>query len=187
MPIEGNFYECKQKSRHGKVTTAYRCVLCSGRNRATQYAKDPKKSAKSVKKWRKKNPERAQQIQRDYIANHPEKYRGYLDTRIEKRAANRLLVLTHYSDGKPRCACPGCVEETIEFLSIDHIGGGGTRHRVHLKRSGSEFYAWLIEHKFPPGYRVLCHNCNHSYGSYGYCPHTREGSASLPADPSLGQ
>ncbi len=22
--------------------------------------------------------------------------------------------------------------------------------------------------------RVLCHNCNHSYGAYGYCSHQRD-------------
>lgn len=67
------------------------------------------------------------------------------------------------------CAC--CSEESIEFLTIDHINGGGTRHREDLKASGSSFYAWLKKNKWPEGYRVLCYNCNCSLGHFGYCPH----------------
>lgn len=81
----------------------------------------------------------------------------------------RLEVLTHYSGGTPRCAC--CGVEDLEFLSIDHINGGGYQHR---KEVGSSFYVWLRRHGFPEGYRVLCMNCNHSLGHYGYCPHQTE-------------
>ena len=63
MIIEGNFYKCTGKSRHGKITTVYRCILCSRGNRAEQYAKDPEASAKGVKRWRKKNPEKVRSSQ----------------------------------------------------------------------------------------------------------------------------
>lgn len=32
-------------------------------------------------------------------------------------------------------------------------------------------YRWLRINKYPKGFRTLCHNCNMSYGFYGYCPH----------------
>ena len=38
--------------------------------------------------------------------------------------------------------------------------------------AGLQFYRWLKKNKYPKAFRVLCHNCNVSYGLYGYCPHT---------------
>ena len=29
----------------------------------------------------------------------------------------------------------------------------------------------INSNSFPPGFRVLCHNCNQALGAYGYCPH----------------
>jgi hypothetical protein len=84
------------------------------------------------------------------------------------RVALRLEVLQHYSKNvKPFCAC--CGVTVLEFLSIDHIKGGGTQHKKNIV--GSHLYVWLKRNKFPKGFRVLCHNCNQSYGAYGYCPH----------------
>lgn len=81
-------------------------------------------------------------------------------------------VLSHYGGNPPRCAC--CREEHIEFLCIDHISGGGAKHR---KSISEHFYFWLKKNEYPEGYRVLCQNCNSAYGHYGYCPHQlqREG------------
>jgi len=84
----------------------------------------------------------------------------------------RLEVLTHYSGGTPQCAC--CEESRLEFLCIDHIDGGGAKHRKAIKTVGVGFYYWLRRNNYPSGYRVLCHNCNMSRGIYGYCPHERE-------------
>lgn len=77
------------------------------------------------------------------------------------------------------CSCPGCNETAIEFLTIDHVDGGGGEHRRLIanggksKGSGYKTYAWLRRNKYPPGYRVLCFNCNSARGAYGYCPHER--------------
>jgi hypothetical protein len=29
----------------------------------------------------------------------------------------------------------------------------------------------MKRNNFPPGFRVLCRNCNGARGFYGYCPH----------------
>jgi hypothetical protein len=116
--------------------------------------------------WYLNNRKHVLEYMKDYRRQYPEK-------RKEKRLQNKLLVLTHYSGNPPKCAC--CGETHVEFLSIDHINGGGERHRKSLnKQSGSPFYIWLIKNDFPEGYRVLCLNCNTSLGVYGYCPHQRE-------------
>lgn len=79
-------------------------------------------------------------------------------------------VFAHYGLS---CAC--CGESRRVFLSIDHIGGGGTKHRESLGgKSGSGFYKWLVRQGFPKGYRTLCFNCNcgagFRSGGTGVCP-----------------
>lgn len=94
----------------------------------------------------------------------------------EKNRAVRLEVLTHYSGGRPKCAC--CGEETLEFLAVDHIHGGGNAHRKAIRQSsGSSMNKWLKKNNYPAGFRVLCHNCNAARGYYGYCPHQRHTDA----------
>ena len=66
------------------------------------------------------------------------------------------------------CAC--CGDRTPEFMQIDHVEGGGTRHR---KEIGPQMYQWLKRKGFPAGYQVLCANCNFAKGHYGSCPHQR--------------
>lgn len=68
-----------------------------------------------------------------------------------------------------KCEC--CNEDRIEFLCIDHQGGGGTKHRKELGRV--TIFSWLKKNKYPSGFRVLCWNCNSSLGLYGYSPADR--------------
>jgi hypothetical protein len=97
-----------------------------------------------------------------------------------RRKKYRLEALQHYSGGTPKCSCNGCTETHIEFLTIDHIGGGGSKHRRELSSPGRQnqrspgglaFYYWLRNNNYPEGFRVLCWNCNCSRGLHGYCPH----------------
>lgn len=78
----------------------------------------------------------------------------------------RNLILEYYSNGKIKCAC--CNEGEIKFLGIDHINGGGTKHRKSIK---TNIYSWLKKNNFPTGFQVLCYNCNLAKGFYGKCPH----------------
>ena len=85
------------------------------------------------------------------------------------RAGLRTAALAAYGG---MCAC--CGEATVEFLSIDHINGGGAKQRRETGLRGQSFYRWLRENNWPGDFRVLCHNCNQARGAYGYCPHERE-------------
>lgn len=91
-----------------------------------------------------------------------------------RRLKQRLEVLNHYGANDPKCAC--CNERRLEFLAIDHINGGGNAHRREIGRSGGgdKIIRWLRKMGLPQGYRLLCHNCNHSMGVLGYCPHMGE-------------
>ena len=84
----------------------------------------------------------------------------------------KLEVLSHY--GGSFCSC--CGESHLEFLSIDHIEGGGKKHQQSRVNTGQTrwLYQWLRKNGFPPGYRVLCFNCNCARGFLGYCPHELE-------------
>lgn len=80
----------------------------------------------------------------------------------------RLNALQMYGN---KCEC--CGEETEWFLSIDHKGGGGARHRRQLRREEGHgnIYLWLKKNGYPPGFRVLCYNCNNCIGFNGRCAH----------------
>ena len=79
----------------------------------------------------------------------------------------RIAALKHYGN---KCAC--CGEKQYEFLAIDHIKGGGTKHRKSI--NGKNIYLWLFQQKYPKGFQVLCHNCNQAKGYYGRCPHKNQ-------------
>jgi len=106
------------------------------------------------------NYNKRKECKRDYIKNN--------------NKDNKIIIIEHYSDGKNCCAC--CGESHIEFLTLDHINGGGSKQKRDLGISGSntqKFYKWLINNNFPndPHLQVLCFNCNITKGIYGYCPH----------------
>ncbi len=97
-----------------------------------------------------------------------EKDRARERNRRHERKADVLRFLGE------RCACPGeCAESLFEFMTVDHIGGNGTRDR---SSDGwfSQFYFRLLQDKDAKSkYRTLCMNCNFAIGKYGYCPHER--------------
>src|SRR5579863_513503 len=93
---------------------------------------------------------------------------AYKDThgKTHSQLSNQRLryeTLVHYSSDPPSCSC--CGEPYFEFLTIDHINGGGRQHRMLL--GYVKLDVWLRANNYPPGYRVLCMNCNHAIGQYG--------------------
>ncbi len=88
--------------------------------------------------------------------------------RKQLRAKTKELVISHYCNGDIKCAC--CGEKTYSFLTVDHISGGGTKHRKNL--NGETIYHWLKKNNYPEGYQILCFNCNcGSYMNNDICPH----------------
>lgn len=77
----------------------------------------------------------------------------------------RYACMQHYStQDEPVCAC--CGESIFAFLCIDHIDGcpEGYKRPRHI-------YNFLTKAGFPPGYQVLCYNCNNAKHTQGVCPH----------------
>lgn len=77
---------------------------------------------------------------------------------------NKRKVMEAYGG---KCDCCGISE--LPFLNIDHIGGGGNKHRREV-RTGA-IYKWLLDRNCPEGFRVLCFNCNLAIHQCGVCPH----------------
>ena len=131
-----------------------------------QYKEQSKKARK------KRTPE---QVVQQRLRNQEwlNKNREKVNERAREKSKERykkikLDTITAYGG---KCEC--CGELKIEFLVIDHKEGDGNKERKELGiGAGGPFYLWLKRQGFPKGrYRVLCHNCNASYGTYGYCPH----------------
>ena len=110
-----------------------------------------------------------------YFVENREK--AYAQCRVRAREV-KLEVLAHYSlKGYMSCSCPKCDIVEPDFLTIDHINGGGEKHRQSLGVGGS-FYYWLKRNNFPLGFQTLCMNCNHATGrsfrNKDVCPHLRQ-------------
>jgi len=102
--------------------------------------------------WRKRNPE---------------KVTAQKERALQKQRERRKQCLEHYGLS---CAC--CGEDIYEFLTVDHIDGGGGLHRAELHPGA--IYGWLIKHGFPEGFQTLCWNCNWGKHLCGVCPHKNQ-------------
>ena len=114
------------------------------------------------------NKEENNQISRNYYKTHRNQL---LQDQHERNQKVKLRVLTFYSGGLPKCGC--CNESCLDFLTMDHINGGGTQHRINQIK-GASLHRWLIKNNFPVGFQVLCFNCNCGRGlkqNKGVCPH----------------
>lgn len=86
--------------------------------------------------------------------------------RKDKKKELRQEVFNVY--GGQICNCCG---ETIDrFLTLDHIANDGKEHRKTV--GDTSVFRWLKKNNFPPGFQVLCFNCNlGKYHNGGICPH----------------
>ena len=109
--------------------------------------------------WMKKKPKYAN----DWDKNNPELKKQY-SSKCRSNLKNQ--VFDHYG-----YICKCCGESQFEFLTIDHINGGGNEHKRKIGKGTSDLHRWLIKNNFPDEFQILCFNCNCSKGIYGTCPH----------------
>jgi hypothetical protein len=157
-----------------------------------------KRNRAACKKYRAKNSEKLNELNRQWHADHPdyakqryaaltedqkEKYRArqsayYAANSDKRRAASRscnlsrkLRIIAAYGG---KCEC--CGDTHHQFLTIDHIKGGGAKHVKSLNIGrGHAFYCWLERQGYPKDdFRLLCWNCNAAEGILGGCPHRNE-------------
>lgn len=58
-------------------------------------------------------------------------------------------------------ACICCGETYLPYLDLDHINGGGTKHRKQLGW-GVAYFKYLKDNHWPQGIQVLCGNCHYA-------------------------
>lgn len=128
----------------------HRCKECE-RNRCK------KTYHNNLEKYRNRSLKNFKKNREKYIKNNKERER-----KVKER------IFNYY--GGYKCAC--CGETIKKFLTIDHINGGGTKHRRETKGGGRTTYRWILKNNFPIGFQVLCMNCNFGKGqNNGICPH----------------
>jgi hypothetical protein len=130
----GTCYHCDQPTESGK---SY-CVECLKRQKKERLTRKKKQQCRNCGKSTD-GLSRCTEC-RQTVKRHMEKLKDE--------------VFNQY--GGYKCVC--CGDEHKEFLTIDHIEGGGCKHRQEIGQSST--YRWLKQQEFPAGYQVLCWNCN---------------------------
>jgi hypothetical protein len=88
------------------------------------------------------------------------------------RSRLRIELLNAYGN---KCAC--CGETERAFLSLDHVYGGGLKHKRKYKEETGHVLTkdalcrLLKINNYPDSFQILCHNCNQAKGFHGECPH----------------
>lgn len=124
--------------------------------RRAHYAKNKVVVLSKIRAYQSANKDRASQWHRKGNADYRERLKN--------------LVYDAYGNS---CAC--CGETERAFLSVDHIGGGGRKHREEVGIGSSRMYRAIIESGFPKDkFRLLCMNCNFAIRFGSPCPHESE-------------
>lgn len=86
----------------------------------------------------------------------------------------RIFLAALNAYGGPVCKC--CGEGNIFFLTLDHVNNDGAEHRRETGGvTGKNLAWWLKKNGYPPGFQVLCFNCNCGRArNGGVCPHHGE-------------
>lgn len=106
---------------------------------------------------------------RDWKNKNKDKIRSY---RKKRRNKIKQKVIDLYGG---QCSC--CGETIIQFLTMDHIEGGGSRDRRKSKNHIDIWRSMVKEYhedsiNAKKKYRVLCFNCNCGRVlNNGICPH----------------
>ena len=95
-----------------------------------------------------------------YRANHVIKMRDYA---TKYKRWERTKVYEYFGG----CVCKDCGTTDLDVLTLDHLKGGGQKHRASLYKCGSgggmtsKFAAQLRRGQdLPQDYEIVCRNCN---------------------------
>lgn len=141
-----DFYECRNPRYPSERIRAY-CKICSSELRSHWYHKQGGKEL-TFASMKRKSIENSEFL------------------REKRRIFNWNAKITTLNAYGGKCVCCNITEP--KFLAIDHINGGGKKHRKSLTIN---IYAWLKNNNYPEGFRVLCHNCNMATHFWKICPH----------------
>lgn len=140
-----DFYECNQVC----------CKLCLKNRHKEYHDKNKQRNNERSLSYNRKHRKRLNRLNTENLYKD-----GGVQHRKNGRERSRKLkieVLQAYCNGEIKCA--RCPFNDTRALSIDHVNGDGAKHRRTLNHRGSKTYRWLKKNNFPPGFQVLCMNC----------------------------
>lgn len=157
------------------------CKACYSKLRKLARRLDPHRFLLYQRRHREKNREKLRaksmeysSVNKEAISVRRKKWAAQNQDRVRARSREyrkrlRDLVFSHY--GGPTCVC--CGEKEKAFLTIDHINGDGAKHRRENRdiRNWLGIDGWLRRNNYPPGFQVLCYNCNCGKRLSICCPH----------------
>lgn len=134
-----------------------RCKPCARKWNKASYDKNPASRVAATLRWKAKKPAHV----KAYMA--------------ERRLRIKAELVAGYGG---KCTC--CGETSIEFLTLEHLNGGGRAHRA-IKDSLAIFNE-VIKSNFPSEYTILCMNCNFAKRFGKECPHITTGTNAAKID-----
>lgn len=169
--------KCKQSKQESEFNfrkdtqQLYRqCKACLKEANRAKYLKNRDRRIGQARAYYEKNREAKLDYARAWHYKNLDKVAVYA-----KKNARKLREDVFRAYGG-KCACPPCGEDNLLFLTIDHVNGGGNKHRrealgSHLK-AGVHTYVWLRRNGYPEGFQILCYKCNMGrWRTGGTCPH----------------
>lgn len=128
------------------------------------YARNAEEQRETARAYYRENTEDRKQYARKYREQNPERV-----SKSRRQAERKRKMAAFDAYGGRACKC--CGETILTFLTIDHINGCSPEKREE-QGLGSGLYSWLKKHNYPPGFQVLCFNCNLGRQiNGGICPH----------------
>jgi hypothetical protein len=157
------FNAAEHKRRRYATDPAYRAHIRAEASR--QYRKDISKSrlrsrARSAERYkndpafREKKKLEARQWGESNKAKRKESIRAHFENL-------KNAVINVLTDGEGTCRW--CGQGDQDVLTIDHMNNDGAAHRREFGGkhfTGRNIYRWIVQNDYPPGFQVLCCNCN---------------------------
>ena len=146
------------------------CRVCGQEKSTTLFTKSAGRLLNTCKMC---NSEYTMKRYRERCAVDPAFYERSLAKEKARHHTYVQLVFDHYGR---ECEC--CGETEMKFLTVDHIKEIRS-YKQRTEMGHNWMYRWLVKNNFPPGYRILCSNCNFGRSrNGGVCPH-QEGSQAI--------
>ena len=146
---------CRGCRRNPLLTEFARCQA----NRDGLQSRCKKCNSKDVMATR--DPKKRRVYHKRYWAKHSERIC------VQQKGMRDKLRSEFIAAYGGRCVC--CGEDEPLFLTLEHVGGGGTQHR---KKYGSYLYGHLKKLGWPKDkFTLLCYNCNCVQKHGIVCPH----------------
>jgi hypothetical protein len=153
LPVE-SFY--KNKSKQDGLATE--CKFCSSKKDREYQIRNADQIKERRHEYYLKNKDVITKKVYDYIDANRDKHNAW-----GTKSKNKLKteIFSHYCNGDIKCRM--CEETELGVLTVDHINGNGTKHRIEIglgrRGGGYGMYQWLKKNNYPDGFQILCFNC----------------------------